>query len=69
MAVSNEHVYSFGSNDYGQLGHGEICPDPIDRPKIIRALNDKMVTQVVCGKFHTLALTAQSHVFLLIFNF
>eukprot|EP00803_Ostreobium_quekettii_P007034 evm.model.scf_2582.1 EVM.evm.TU.scf_2582.1 scf_2582:2859-15247(+) len=63
VAVSSQEVYSWGSNEHGQLGLGDLAPDNVRRPRVVKALHGKMVMQVVCGKFHTLAVTAQSHVY------
>ncbi|CAD7697676.1 unnamed protein product [Ostreobium quekettii] len=63
VAVSSQEVYSWGSNEHGQLGQGDLAPDCVRKPRVVKALHGKMVMQVVCGKFHTLAVTAQSHVY------
>ena len=52
-------VYSWGRNDYSQLGRPSSTPatfDPI--PKVIPEL--KGVKQVVCASEHNLALTGMS---------
>lgn len=63
VAVTEHDVYSWGSNEHEQLGQDDGNKGQLDIPRRIRALHDKMVTHVVCGKHHTLAVTAQSHVY------
>jgi len=62
IAVTEHDVYSWGSNEQGQLGQDDGNKGLLTIPRPIKALHDKLVTNVVCGKFHTLAVTAQSHV-------
>jgi hypothetical protein len=40
------------------LQAAEVCC----RPMPVKLLHDVMVTQVVCGRFHTICVTAQSQV-------
>ena len=47
-------VFSFGRNDYGQLGHGDR--QNVRNPRIVDALRDETVIQVSCGCYHTLFL-------------
>lgn len=64
MAVGAKDVYAWGSNEYGQLGTGEHGPEACCvRPTPLKLLHDMMVTQVVCGRYHTICVTAQSQVF------
>ena len=46
-------VFSFGSGQYGQLGHGSKSDEQI--PKKIIELMGTEVSQVACGRKHTLA--------------
>lgn len=62
VAVASQDVFSWGSNDCGQLGQGDLAPERVLKPKVVKALHGKMVAQVVCGKYHSLAVTMQSHV-------
>lgn len=62
VAVTEHGVFSWGSNEFGQLGQEDGNKGQLTIPKPIRLLRDKMVTHVVCGLHHTLAVTAQSHV-------
>ncbi|CEG36120.1 hect e3 ubiquitin [Plasmopara halstedii] len=54
-------VFTFGRNDYGQLGHN----DTIDRkiPQRIEALNDEQIVSVACGQYHTMVVTAGGKLF------
>ncbi|KAL4191739.1 hypothetical protein AMTRI_Chr07g82090 [Amborella trichopoda] len=50
------HVYTFGSNIHGQLGHGDILDRPT--PKLIESFgNLGRVVQVAAGASYTLAVT------------
>lgn len=50
-------VFSWGFNDYGQLGQSTSSQDVIYLPKIIRSLASKQIIQIACGNNHCLALT------------
>ncbi|KAI8468357.1 MAG: regulator of chromosome condensation 1/beta-lactamase-inhibitor protein II [Monoraphidium minutum] len=66
VAITAKDILSWGSNEYGQLGHGDHAlqaSDVCSRPMPVKVLHDVMVTQVVCGRFHTVCVTAQSQVF------
>ena len=62
MACGAEHtvcltedggVFSFGSGQYGQLGHGSKSDE--QNPRQIIELMGTEVSQIACGKKHTLA--------------
>lgn len=46
MCITTKDVIAWGSNEYGQLGHGDHAPDVCSRPCAIKMLHDVMVTQV-----------------------
>lgn len=46
MCITTKDVFAWGSNEYGQLGHGDAAPDVCSRPFPIKVLHDVMVTQV-----------------------
>ncbi|CAG2161405.1 unnamed protein product [Oppiella nova] len=48
----DNHVFSWGHNDKGQCGRDEIS-----------YLNDKNITQISCGTYHSLALTTGGQVY------
>ncbi|XP_054158795.1 uncharacterized protein LOC128957105 [Oppia nitens] len=52
--TSDQHIYSWGSNDWKQLGRHTISDDECNKPAII---NLKCITDIMCGDYHTLALT------------
>jgi len=53
--VGDGAVYTWGGGKYGQLGHGDANDQLV--PKRVEALQDSVVTQVVCGAWHTMALS------------
>ncbi|CAI5704608.1 unnamed protein product [Peronospora farinosa] len=54
-------VYTFGRNDYGQLGLGHKLH--MSRPTVVKSLSRMRITQVACGCYHTLALSDEGKVF------
>nr|CCA15086.1 RCC1 and BTB domaincontaining protein putative [Albugo laibachii Nc14] len=54
-------VYSFGRNDYGQLGHGHR--HHLSEPTLIKALAKTHAVQVTCGCYHTLVLSEDGKVY------
>lgn len=52
-----KQVYSFGRNDFGQLGSG----DTIDRklPSPVESLRGQCVTSLACGQYHTVVSTME----------
>ncbi|KAF1794231.1 SKP1/BTB/POZ domain [Phytophthora cactorum] len=54
-------IYTFGRNDYGQLGLGHKLH--MARPTLIESLSRMRITQVACGCYHTLALSDDGKVF------
>ncbi|CAH0475830.1 unnamed protein product [Peronospora belbahrii] len=54
-------VYTFGRNDYGQLGLGHKLH--MARPTIVKSLSRMRINQVTCGCYHTLALSDDGKVF------
>eukprot|EP00879_Flechtneria_rotunda_P005191 GHRR01005473.1.p1 GENE.GHRR01005473.1~~GHRR01005473.1.p1 ORF type:complete len:1380 (+),score=526.24 GHRR01005473.1:240-4379(+) len=63
VCITTKDVIAWGSNEFGQLGHTEHASDICSRPGVIKLLHDVMVTQVTCGRFHTICVTAQSQVY------
>ena len=56
----NGDLYSWGHGGYGQLGHADIDKSA---PVLVKSnLGDRKVTQVACGSYHSLALTANGEV-------
>eukprot|EP00164_Ancoracysta_twista_P004708 GFYU01006365.1.p1 GENE.GFYU01006365.1~~GFYU01006365.1.p1 ORF type:complete len:944 (-),score=268.53 GFYU01006365.1:64-2895(-) len=48
-------VFTWGSSEYGQLGHGDWSVQPV--PMRVDALAGRVVTDIQCGHRHTLAIT------------
>ena len=63
--IPQSHVYTWGSNESGQLGHekeGWSSKTNFD-PNLVGDLEGKRVVQVACGHSHTLALTQEGSVY------
>ena len=60
-AYSMGKVYSFGSGDFGRLGHGDNLPHKT--AKLVEILRDKDVRKITCGERHTVALTAEGSIY------
>ncbi|XP_065327503.1 E3 ISG15--protein ligase HERC5-like [Pelmatolapia mariae] len=54
-------VFTFGSGQYGQLGHNSLQNEP--RPRLVAELWGAKVTKVACGSYHTLVLTESKKVY------
>ena len=61
VCTEDGHVYTFGQGKYGQLGHGG--KENRTSPALVQALQGKRITQVQCGRFHTMAWTSSGYVF------
>ena len=59
--TTNSEVYACGDNSMGQLGLGDRKQRNI--PKQVQRLDKEQVIQIVCGKFHSLALTRSSLIY------
>ncbi|XP_031777146.1 uncharacterized protein LOC100677930 isoform X2 [Nasonia vitripennis] len=61
LAVTNNGVYVWGGNKYGQLGLGEVreCPNP----ELITALAQEIIVEAVAGQHHSAAITADGRLF------
>jgi hypothetical protein len=63
IAITPEDVITWGSNEFGQCGHGDKAETDWVKPRSIKLLHEQMVTQVICGRYHTLCVTATSQVY------
>ncbi|XP_071362182.1 probable E3 ubiquitin-protein ligase HERC3 isoform X2 [Trachinotus anak] len=54
-------VFTFGSGQYGQLGHNSFCDEL--RPRLVAELWGAKVVKIACGRHHTLVLTDSRGVF------
>jgi len=61
LITAEGKVYSWGRNEFGQLGHGDLAR--VDVPKPIETLQSYKVVHAATGKNHTLCLTENGHVF------
>jgi len=67
MVLSDDgRVFSFGMNQGGQLGIGNIKSQNI--PQLVTAFQDMRVVQISCGENHSLVLTEEGKVFAFGFN-
>ncbi|XP_037308369.2 probable E3 ubiquitin-protein ligase HERC4 isoform X2 [Pungitius pungitius] len=61
ILTKNGDVFTFGSGQYGQLGHN-LFGDEL-RPRLVAELWGAKVTKIACGWHHTLALTESKRVY------
>jgi alpha-tubulin suppressor-like RCC1 family protein len=50
-------VYSFGNNSYGQLGLGNTTNQTT--PQLISTLKNEKIKNVVCGYYHSIIITGK----------
>lgn len=62
IAITPEDVISWGANDRGQCGQGERSETDWVKPRSLKPLQQADVSQVVCGRTHTLCVTTTSMV-------
>ncbi|XP_020622823.1 X-linked retinitis pigmentosa GTPase regulator-like isoform X2 [Orbicella faveolata] len=55
VVTENGKLYTFGSNDWGQLGHGSTVQFP--NPKLVKRLKPEKVNMVAAGRNHTIVST------------
>ena len=63
--TSDNRIYSWGKNDYGQLGIGESKTQQIFKPVLIEYFNDKTIVQICCGYQFSSVLTSDGRMHLL----
>ncbi|XP_024936810.1 uncharacterized protein LOC107263725 isoform X2 [Cephus cinctus] len=61
LAVTNNGVYVWGANKFGQLGLGKIvqCPSP----ELVSSLAQEVIVDAVAGQYHSVALTMDGRLF------
>ncbi|XP_011499761.1 PREDICTED: uncharacterized protein LOC105363708 [Ceratosolen solmsi marchali] len=61
LAVTNNGVYAWGGNKFGQLGLGNIyqCPNP----ELITSLAQEIIVEAIAGVHHSAAVTADGRLF------
>merc|ERR550534_1430788 len=57
--MENGKIYSFGSNDYGQLGHHKSRT----RAELVEGLDAHVIADVACGSHHTLVKNEWGEIF------
>ena len=62
--TSDNKLFSWGYNDYGQLGIGQLSDSNIFKPQLIEYFNDKTIVQICCGYEHSSVLTSDGRVYL-----
>ncbi|XP_037623786.1 probable E3 ubiquitin-protein ligase HERC3 [Sebastes umbrosus] len=61
ILTKNGAVFTFGSGQYGQLGHNSFSDEL--RPRLVAELWGAKVTKIACGRHHTLVLTDSKRVY------
>ncbi len=62
LALSSDRkVYSWGYNEYGQLGIGRNSNQDI--PQLVVTLNNIAISKIVCGRYHSLFLTLDGDIY------
>jgi regulator of chromosome condensation len=56
-------VYSWGRNNYGQLGLGLDEKEDVKEPRIIKSFGDDKIVDISCGAYHTLFLSKEGVVY------
>ena len=55
-------VFTWGSNDNGQLGHGDMLSREI--PTKVAGLGGLVIAEIACGGYYTAALTDKGEIFI-----
>ncbi|XP_033095328.1 ultraviolet-B receptor UVR8-like, partial [Anneissia japonica] len=61
VALTDHGVFSWGSSQFGQLGHGNHLT--CTRPMLVSALQGELCVSITCGQYHSLALSADNRVY------
>lgn len=61
LITSDSRAMTFGRNDKGQLGHGDVATRQV--PTLVEALKNHKIVDAACGKGHTLFLTDKGVVY------
>ena len=62
--TSDNKLYSWGKNNHGQLGIGQLNKYKIFKPQLIEYFNNKTIVQVCCGQRNSSVLTSDNCVHL-----
>ncbi len=67
IVTQNGHVYGWGDNEFGQLGLGRLLQGDqdsfVEKPTILKDLQDKRVLMTASGRSHSLFLTGLGQVY------
>lgn len=65
VVTENGDLFTFGSGNWGVLGHGDESSVKIHEPKLVEYFknNNKKIKKVCMGDFHTIALTEEGEVY------
>lgn len=61
VSCDNGDIYSFGRNDYGQLGHGDTIDKKV--PHLVHSLHGRTAVSLACGQYHTMVATNDGQLF------
>ncbi|XP_044743176.1 X-linked retinitis pigmentosa GTPase regulator-like [Chrysoperla carnea] len=61
VLCQNGRLFSFGSNEYGQLGLGH--KKTVNRPSCIKTLKPFKVKLIACGRSHSIAVNEYNHIY------
>lgn len=61
LSSDGKKVWSFGSGDYGRLGHGDVAK--VYRPRVIHALHGVGIRKVCAGALFSMALSLDGRVY------
>jgi alpha-tubulin suppressor-like RCC1 family protein len=61
ILTQNGRLFSFGFGEFGTLGQGGSIFE--EKPKFIKKLNNRVITSLACGLYHTLALSSIGDVY------
>jgi alpha-tubulin suppressor-like RCC1 family protein len=62
LTNTNRVLLTWGSNENGQLGHGDKEKNTVFVPKVVETLRHKHITSVACGARHCIALDSGKRV-------
>ena len=61
--TSDNKLYGWGDNEFGQLGLNVVNPSKVYKPVLIEDFNGINIEQISCGSAHTLVLTSDGMVY------
>ena len=63
--IEEGHLYTFGSGNWGVLGHGTEADVKFDNPKLVEYFEKRglKVVDIALGEYHSIALTSDGGVY------